>query len=220
MNRLTIDPEAPTSIKLGPAPGPEQHVAFSRPILADDGDTLVTLHGVEIARTSLLVSGPQLRLGRSVKLHFDLLGQPIYIIAVVQWSMAGGDFSISRLRFGVTSRDGNALLSQLLGQTPDLSAVELAETAPLQVGPGDGDAGPDEDEVTAVWRRTPTGLHRVRAPDPSGESEPAPSGREVNRRSGGTGLVRAFARPRRPSRRACFGAPGPRRPGVFPNARR
>ena len=221
MTNVTIDPEGPTGIRLGPLTEPEHCVPFAQPILADDGDTLTTLHGVEIGRTSLLVTGAHLRLGRSVKLHFDLLGRPVCIIAVVEWSMAGATTSISRLRFGVTSREGHDLLSRMLAESVTMQPIERAPTEEVQVGPGDAEADPDEDEVTAIWRRTPTGLSKV-APGKSEDEAPAPvpAPAKVSRRSGGSGLLRACVRPRRPSRRACFGAPASRRPAVSPSARR
>ncbi len=219
MTIATLDPLSPTAVHVGALTEPERCVPFAQPILADDGDTLATLHGVEIGRTSVLVTGPRLRPGRSVKLHFDLLGRPVYVIACVQWCMAGATTSISRLRFGVTSHEGHELLAQLHDDAVGLQPVERAPTEPVHVGPGDVDADPDEDEVTAIWRRTPTGLHEVE-PGTDPERPPAPAPAKVSRRSGGSGLVRACARPRRPSRRACFGAPDLRRPGVSPSARR
>jgi hypothetical protein len=128
----------------------EERVPWTGEIVAFDGSFYFCLHGLELGRTSVLVSGDVLPQGRHVTLTLDVGGERVHVLARVEWSTITGDTAISRLRPSMTSPRGNELIASLIeGRAGSPEHSEHAETDEITLG-GDVD---EEQDVTAVWQR-------------------------------------------------------------------
>lgn len=127
----------------------EERVPWKGELVAFDGSFYFCLRGLELGRSSLLVSGDVLPQGRHLTLTLDLGSERVHVLARVEWSTITGDTAISRLRPSMTSPRGGELIGAIVeggGTVPE--KADHAETDEIAVGDVD-----DENDVTAVWHR-------------------------------------------------------------------
>ena len=89
-----------------------------------DGEVLVhfesgslALRGIELTRTEILLTGDwRLAVGQNVTLELQLERTTIFVVASVEWSLAASHAGVNRLRFSVTSPEGNDLIAKTVRQ--------------------------------------------------------------------------------------------------------
>lgn len=130
----------------------DERVPWTGELVAFDGSFYFCLRGLELGRTSVLVSGDVLPQGRHVTLTLNLGGQRVHVLARVEWSTVTGNVAISKLRPSMTSPRGGELIGRIIAGGREgasaPAATEHGETDEIVVGDEADDLA-----VTAVWRR-------------------------------------------------------------------